>query len=752
MVAAGYLGTVTAAPSEPSPSAWMEIDEVRIPRPPAAHPRLFITADDVPSLAERVAHPQVRPFRERWKTLKDENPYLAVEWDALDYLINPNPAAGKALIARTIAALKRAELPDRQDACRVTGRIMVTGAIVYDWLYPLLTEEDKQAIIRELVRLAGTLECGYPPVRQGSITGHASEAQIMRDLLSAGIAIYDEYPEMYRLAAVRLFREHIPARNWFYPGHAYHQGDSYSCYRYGWDLFPLFIFSRWGIDNIYSPEQRWVPYHWIYATRPDGQRLRAGDTYCHSTRLGEPWPVGPGALLAASYYHDGRLWSHFLTHQGLRDPELIFAVLWTDLNLKPEPIADLPLSRYFGSPFGWMIARTSWGDDAAICEMKLNEYNFCNHQPLDAGAFQLYYRGSLALDSGLYHGSDGGYGSDHCRNYQWRTIAHNCLLIYDPNEEFGRGYGNDGGQRLPNGRREPHDLAVLLDPANGYRTADILAHGFGPDSHSPDYTLLEGDLTPAYSAHKVERVLRSFVFLNLHREHLPGVLIVSDRVAAKSAAYRPIWLLHSQEEPTIAQSAGKPTAVVDRTEHGAAGRLILDVVQPANARLDKVGGPGKEFWVFGKNYPNEPSASLIERGSAELGRWRLELSPHVPQEETRFLTVMQLTDRTSPERLHVEAASAPHHHGCILADEKAFWAVFFANDPREAVGEPFAVDLLGRGTGHILVAGLAAGPWKAIHESGQETSVEVAADDRTAWFEGPAGRWRLFPARAAETR
>ena len=43
-----------------------------------------------------------------------------------------------------------------------------------------------------------------------------------------------------------------------------------------------------------------------------------------------------------------------------------------------------------------MVARTGWGDDAVIAEMKINEYNFVNHQHLDAGAFQIYYRGALA--------------------------------------------------------------------------------------------------------------------------------------------------------------------------------------------------------------------------------------------------------------------------------------------------------------------------------------------------------------------
>ena len=42
-----------------------------------------------------------------------------------------------------------------------------------------------------------------------------------------------------------------------------------------------------------------------------------------------------------------------------------------------------------------MVARTGWGPDAVIAEMKTNVYNFTNHQHLDAGAFQIYHKGAL---------------------------------------------------------------------------------------------------------------------------------------------------------------------------------------------------------------------------------------------------------------------------------------------------------------------------------------------------------------------
>ena len=106
-------------------------------------------------------------------------------------------------------------------------------------------------------------------------------------------------------------------------------------------------------------------------------------------------------MLTASYYGDGVLLSQALQQGAFSDNEALYEFLWRDPDLQPEPIAGLPLSRYFGSPFGWMVARTGWGEDAVIAEMKINEYNFANHQHLDAGAFQIYARGALDLDAGI---------------------------------------------------------------------------------------------------------------------------------------------------------------------------------------------------------------------------------------------------------------------------------------------------------------------------------------------------------------
>src|SRR5208337_3239390 len=126
----------------------------------------------------------------------------------------------------------------------------------------------------------------YPPDKTdfgGFVDGHPSEWMILRDMLSAGVATYDENPEMYRLAAKRFFGTHLPARNWWYPGHAFTQGPGYANARFVSDMYATWIFARMGAGNVFSPSQQFVPYEWIYLRRPDGQFLRSGD--------GQNWPT-----------------------------------------------------------------------------------------------------------------------------------------------------------------------------------------------------------------------------------------------------------------------------------------------------------------------------------------------------------------------------------------------------------------------------------------------------------------------------
>jgi heparin/heparan-sulfate lyase len=593
------------------------------PTPPSEHPRLYIRAQDLPLIRQRLNHPLMAPV---WKKVqaaahaKPEglNQTEMTRWiaaKALVRLLDNDPASGRDAIETLRTVLPAADFDLKaQDISRQIGALMLSTAFVYDWCYPQLTADDKSLFITHLGRLARMLETGYPPTRGGNITGHAGEAMLLRDTLGAGIAIYDENPEMYRLASRRIFAEQIPARNFFYPAASHHQGSAYGPYRFSWEMLFEWMMKRMtGGQDYFVKDQSQVPYRWVYSRRPDGRLLADGDVFgSGSTTRAD--------MLTASYYGDSALDYFFVNAKDFARTEPIEQILFWDPNLEPkEP--SLPLARFFGFPLSATIARTSWDANAAIVEMKMQDYQFNNHQHLDAGSFQIFYRGPLAIDSGLY----ATYGTDHDTNYLKRTIAHNAMLVFDPEEKFRRGQAaNDGGQRWPANGSEPVTLDALLN--NGYQIAKVTRQ-----ETSADTSTLEGDLSKAYSD-KVVSYRRGFVYVNLHDPKRPAALVVYDHITTAKPEFKKTWLLHSIDEPQA-----KDAITVIR-QNG--GKLVNQTLEPKEFQIVKVGGPGHEFEFGGQNHPpNRPPKPEDEAGS-----WRIELSPAKPVASDDFLNVIQIMD------------------------------------------------------------------------------------------------------------
>jgi len=251
----------------------------------------------------------------------------------------------------------------------------------------------------------------------------------------------------------------------------------------------------------------------------------------------------------------------------------------------------------------------------------------------------------------------------------------------------------------------------------------------------------------------VRQVLRSFVFLNLRDQKVPAALAVFDPVVAADAKHRKYWLLHSLEEPKVeagtdrdhSADGARVAATVDCTEHGGRGRLLLDVLLPAadNLELGKVGGPGREFWVFGQNFANDVEPARLAWSSMEPGAWRIEVCPKKAAAEDLFLTVMQVTDRQTGGRLPVRRIDAPGRTGCQIEGAGRFWAVVFPRNGQTSqqrvtftVSEP--------PVGHYLVADLSPGKWQARRQGSSDTrDIQVSEELRAAWFEGPPGNWTL---------
>ena len=284
-----------------------------------------------------------------------------------------------------------------------------------------------------------------------------------------------------------------------------------------------------------------------------------------------------------------------------------------------EELENQPLHARHFENLGQIIMRSGWKPDSTYCTFTAGA-KLQMHKHHDENNFTIYKHDFLALDSGTR-----AVETDwNLKYYYAQTIAHNCILIRRPNEPLPRYWGpvypgpegktNDGG---------------MYDGS-----AKVLAF-----ETNDKFTYVASDATALYGK-KCTEAVRQFVHL------LPDVFVVYDRVGATTPSDAKAWLLHMKDEPSI---DGKLTVV----ESGK-GRLFCETILPADARLEKIGGPGKEFWSNGKNW--EPDAAFLAsaaRGAKRTGRgpymgaWRLEVAPGAPRANDRFLHVLTATDTTA---------------------------------------------------------------------------------------------------------
>jgi heparin/heparan-sulfate lyase len=204
-------------------------------------------------------------------------------------------------------------------------------------------------------------------------------------------------------------------------------------------------------------------------------------------------------------------------------------------------------------------------------------------------------------------------------------------------------------------------------------------------------------------------------------------------VVSADPASTKYWLLHSIEEPAV----DGPTTVVTLSREGWSGKLVNTTLlpDPDNLRADKVGGPGKEFWVFGTNYPNETSPP-----DPETGAWRVELSPARPAAADLFLNVMQVMDRGTSGPFTVETVESRDVVGLRLSDR-----VVLFNPRGDRTAGPVSFAVQGEGALKLLVTDLAEGTWQ-VRRDGRiaRPAITVSGDSGVMYFEGPAGHYSLL--------
>lgn len=728
-----------------------------------AHPRVLVTKEDLPGLKQKINHPDFKVLYQTYLQQKqfktdgisangepDEKIRQKIESQAFSYLIAPDQeqVAGKNAIALSAQYLGSIKSAKGYHPNAHAYQAVITAALVYDWCYPLLDAATKNQLINLMKQVSCLAEyCIFKNTPKQYLSGHYGE-YAPTVFLAMGLAIYDEDRSVFDFAYQEQVQHFASARNPWYEAGTHHQGSQYIHVRYGNEILQAFILDKIGY-HPYSKNIAAVTYRDLYANIPqnkDMDGMPEGDCHNNITMGNQYLEFMP---IAASLSKDGFLQSYAKLHLNKLEALCTRAFIYYNPFLSAKSFDNLPLSRFFPSPSGIMITRTKWDLDkkgqasnAMVVLMNMKEYNAKNHTHLDIGHFGIYYKGHLALDAGIYQGKDPNneWGKTNYVNYYARTIAHNSLLILDPNEPTPyegsniKAQSRDGGQFSYKNRAWDSTQEMFSAGKSAQVMAVDIAKG-----NAPDYSYLKGNMTAAYNIPKnvavypakADTVFRSFVFLNLKQSSVPGTLIVLDKVVSTQPTFKKTWLLHAQNEPTIHAN----TISFESTQDGRNGRLHNTVVLPApdNQQIETVGGPGKEYWVDGKNW-----GTVTQE---DAGQWRVELSPKEAALSDNFLNLIQVMD-AQPVQTALTIDKCFSANGDYIAISIADRIVAQAlNLSSHAADLAFTLGD-GKKTYQVLITDLAAGKWTIQTASGKQ-NLTVNKDAGTVYFTSKGGKFLL---------
>ncbi|MBP5271227.1 MAG: hypothetical protein ILO42_09755, partial [Clostridia bacterium] len=263
--------------------------------PPEEHPRLLFRAGDLPRIRENLTLEEnalaADLFRElcslpvtgRGATPEygsyDLGECLACEALAFSAALSGKREDAQRAIDAVDLLLGSFDAPAGNMKARWGGHVIFVCAEAYDWCFGFLSDSRKAAWTERCEEIASAyFEMGYPPAKQAALSGHGTEAQLLRDLFAFSVAVYGERPDIYDWCAGRLFDEYVPNVRRYLAGGAHCQGPTYGSYRWSWLAWAEIIFSSMTGKEVFGcliPTAEWL----LYMQRPDGEALRLGDDF-----------------------------------------------------------------------------------------------------------------------------------------------------------------------------------------------------------------------------------------------------------------------------------------------------------------------------------------------------------------------------------------------------------------------------------------------------------------------------------------
>jgi len=610
------------------------------------HPRLFFNADTWPKVKDRALN-QEREWYDKLKARVDrypEDPEVK-DWGT--------EAAVTAFVYRMTGEARYLELIKKMLLRSIehyharnaegwaahwysTSRVNAWSA--YDWVYNDLSEQERREIAIPFIEHVDReqLRPGQPRFTRhnggGPMTGFYGPKNLR---WFVGLALYDDginddLALEYLKSGYEMNMELLAHRE----KSAGDDGGSasptlgYAMGAYPWAAFNFFHTMESALGEDISGN--WVhpasfPEYIIWNWLPGEREFGTGDAQHRDNKL-PIWQIYTHMAQTMHFYgktHPDRAALARWMQKAVPDGGYSFTwpchpFLLTRMDDAPPPKSPselLPPARHFEN-MGQVFMRSGSGPDDTYALLTVNGI-LRQHKHYDNNNFTIFKKGFLALDTGTRPEP-----GQHLFQYFSHTVAHNCILIHMPGEKIP-GYW---GSRAPG----EEDTGPVNDGGQNSQLGSEVA-AFETSQY---FTYVAGDATPCYNSEKCKLALRQFVFIP------PDHFVVFDRVTSTKPDYKKSWLLHTAREPKV-------EGMMFQADHEE-GRIMCRTMLPEDAVLTKIGGPGKQFWADGRNWPL-PEGYRIPDTNEFLGQWRMEVEPGQARNEDMFLNLIQAGDLSMSE-------------------------------------------------------------------------------------------------------
>jgi hypothetical protein len=422
---------------------------------PRDHPRLFILKGEVDSYRNRALNGDMKETLEEIKSSIEKNigeelpgepefstgsdswwdiyntvipPCDMMETFGLVYLLSGDKKYGEEARRRLLHFFQWN--PDGSTSDRGHNesnyRIVTQGVRAYDWVFDLLSQQEKEIIQKSIKRRAEQLyhRLKFRPGSEYHVFNRGShEERITGFLGEAAICFAGQWSEATD------WLNYVLTIHWnLYPGWAkedggWHQGPAYwTFYQYRALHFITALKMSTGIDLMQKDFFRNTPYYILYSNPP----------YAKLSPFGDGAHNPPSRMRAENLY----IYSSILKDSNLRwyadylnvkHPLNILGVLYKNDEIIGKPPADLPQSRYFPG-IGLVSLHTDFGNAENDIHFLFHSdpYGGVSHGHPDQNAFTIEAFGeALAIASGYYP----AFGSDHHRLWSKQTKSSNTITL-----------------------------------------------------------------------------------------------------------------------------------------------------------------------------------------------------------------------------------------------------------------------------------------------------------------------------------